>query len=198
MTTGGPDWRPRFLALDAPATPVKITRSPSIHRPPETSDPVGSSLEPREQILPGDGLEVPWNFDLTAARSRFDRLAARLDKDFDCRCARLFAQDSACFGSILIPAEAGRSRTERSRIPLSLWVKVSKFGDLATYGSSPQNGEKAHLHPDDRQRIEESLTGLGYPVVPAHILAMPYDGPNAWVFGPTRDATWFTRFFDYL
>jgi hypothetical protein len=121
-----------------------------------------------------------------------------LSEAFGCPCDSGLAQDSASFGSIRIPAEASRSRTKRTRILLPLTVSVSKFGGLATYGPSTPYGEVSYVHPDDRERIEESLTGLGYLLVPGHILDTPYDGPNAWVFGPTTDATWFTRFFDYL
>ncbi|WP_433308144.1 hypothetical protein ACQP0U_16970 [Micromonospora sp. CA-269861] len=146
----------------------------------------------------GDGLEVPRDFDHAAAQGRFDRLAERLSGAFGCPCDSGLAQDSACFGSVWIPAEASRSRTKRTRIPLSLTVSVSKFGGLATYGASSPSGRHPHLHPDDRQRIEQALTGLGYLIVPERILATPYDGPNGWAFGPTVDATWSTRFFSHL
>jgi hypothetical protein len=102
------------------------------------------------------------------------------------------------YGSIWIPAEASYSRTKRTRIPLPLCVSVSKFGGLATYGPSTPSGQRSYVHPADRQRIEEALAGLGYVIVPEHVLATRYDGPNGWVFGPRTSATWFTRFFGFL
>jgi hypothetical protein len=77
-------------------------------------------------------------------------------------------------------------------------VLVSAFGALATYQPLTQGYQVAPVHPKDRQRIEEALAGLGYLVVPDHVLATPYDGPNGWVFAGTTNATWFTRFFDHL
>ncbi|GAA2191106.1 hypothetical protein [Micromonospora lupini] len=141
---------------------------------------------------------MPRDFDPAPAQGRFARLAERLSETYGYPCDSEMAQDSASLGSIWIPAEASRSRQKRTRIPLSLIVNVSKFGGLATYGASSPSDQKPYVHPDDRQRIEYALSGLGYLVVPEHILATPYDGPNGWVFGPTADATWFTRFFDYL
>jgi hypothetical protein len=161
------------------------------------SEPLLAALS--EQVARSrGGLEAPRDFDLAATQGRFDRLAERLSEAFGCPCGSGLAQDSACFGSIWIPAEASHSRTKRTRIPLSLGVSVSNFGGLASYGPSTPLGQVPYVHPDDRHRIEEALAGLGYLIVPEQILATPYDGPNAWVFGPTDDATWFTRFFDYL
>jgi hypothetical protein len=101
-------------------------------------------------------------------------------------------------GGISIPAEATRSHTKRTRISLPLRVAVSKLGGLATYGPSNTGGQKPYVHPDDRERIEKVLAGLGYLIVPEHVLATPYDGPNAWAFGETNGATWRTRFFEVL
>lgn len=150
----------------------------------------------RERVARGETLEVPRDFDLAATQGRFDRLASRLSEAFGCPCESGLAQDSTCFGSITIPGVATRSRTKRTRIPLSLHVSVSNFGGLATYGPSTSSNQQPYVHPDDRRRIEKALTGLGYLIVPEHILDTPYDGPNGWAFAP--DATWFTRFFDYL
>ncbi|SDZ43550.1 hypothetical protein SAMN05444365_11624 [Micromonospora pattaloongensis] len=195
------DWWSVLRALDEPVAPVEgigpelILRAMVEGRIPE---PMAAALNERVARGEGGGLEVPRDFDHAAAQGRFDRLAERLSEAYGCSCDSGLAQDSACFGSVWIPAEASRSHTKRTRIRLSLQVSVSNFGGLATYGPSSQNGHTPYLHPDDRQRIEQALVGLGYLIVPRHILATPYDGPNGWVFGTTADATWFTRFFDHF
>ncbi|MBQ0977172.1 hypothetical protein ACLQ3A_12830 [Micromonospora zamorensis] len=202
MTMVDADWWSILRALDEPVAPVEggIGRESVLRAMVEgvMPEPMRAALHERVARGDGDGLEVPRDFDHAAAQGRFERLAGRLGEAYGCTCDSGLAQDSACFGSIWIPAEASRSRTKRTRIPLSLTVSVSKFGDLATYGASNPSEHKPFLHPDDRQRIEQALAGLGYLIVPEHILAAPYDGPNGWVFGPTVNATWSTRFFDHL
>ncbi|WP_433261923.1 hypothetical protein ACQPWR_21280 [Micromonospora vinacea] len=202
MTMVDADWWSTLRALDEPVAPVVggIGRESILRAMVEGSMPEPMLEASNERVArgEGDGLEVPRDFDHAAAQGRFDRLAERLSETYGRPCDSGLAQDSACFGSIWVPAEASRSRAKRTRTPLPLTVSVSKFGGLATYGASSSSGHRSHLHPDDRQRIEQALTGLGYLVVPEHILATPYDGPNGWVFGPTVDETWFTRFFDHL
>ncbi|MBM0232010.1 hypothetical protein JNW91_09115 [Micromonospora sp. STR1_7] len=202
MTLVDADWWSILRALDEPVAPVAggIGREPILRAMVGGSmpEPMPAALNERVARGEGDGLEVPRDFDHAAVQGRFDRLAERLSETYGCPCDPGLAQDSACFGSIWIPAEASRSHTKRTRIPLSLSVSVSKFGGLATYGPSGPSGHKPYVHPDDRQRIEQALAGLGYLIVPTHILATPYVGPNGWVFGPTANATWFTRFFDDL
>lgn len=200
-------WWSVLRALDEPVPPGEGSGLESILRPVEGEpDKVyldESMLEPvllalRQRNARGESLEAPRDFDLAAIRARFDRLAERLSEIFGYPCESALTQDSACFGRIWIPADATRSRAKRTRIPLSLGVSVSSFGGLTTYGPSTSGGQKRYVHPDDRQRIEEALTGLGYLIVPQHILATPYDGPNGWAFTHEPDATWFTRFFEYL
>ncbi|MGC4747056.1 hypothetical protein ACLQ28_15565 [Micromonospora sp. DT201] len=202
MTMADADWWSMLRALDEPVAPVVggIGRESILRAMVEgvMPEPILAALNERVARGHGDGLEVPRDFDHAAAQGRFGQLAERLSEAYGCPCDSGLAQDSACFGSIWIAAEASRSRTKRTRIPLSLTVRVSKFGDLATYGASSSSGHEPHLHPDDRQRIEQALTGLGYLIVPEHILSTPYDGPNGWVFGPTVNETWSTRFFDHL
>ncbi|MFY1615765.1 hypothetical protein [Micromonospora sp. WMMD736] len=202
MTMSDADWWSLLRELDEPVPPVEHRLSPeSILRAMVDGTVPQSVLTAwNERLESGAGgdLEMPRQFDLAATQGRFDRLTERLSEAFGCQCVAWHPQDSACFGGIEIPAEASRSRTKRTRIPLSLGVSVSNFGGLATYGASAPWGHTSHLHPDDGARIEEILTGLGYLLVPEHILATPYDGPNGWVFVPTDEATWFTRFFDYL
>ncbi|TNH29934.1 hypothetical protein FHG89_10140 [Micromonospora orduensis] len=196
------DWWSMLRALDEPVAPVKgsIGRESILRAMVEgvMPEPMLAALNERVARGDGDGLEVPRDFDHAAVQGRFDRLAERLSEAYGCRCDSGLAQDSACFGSIWIPAEASHSRTKRTRIPLSLTVSVSNFGGLATYGASSPSGQRPSPHPDDRQRIELALAGLGYLIVPEHILATPYDGPNGWVFGPTVVETWSTRFFGHL
>jgi hypothetical protein len=147
------------------------------------------------------GLEVPRDFDRAATQARFDRLAERLSEAYGCPLVGGAGpqQDAAFFGRIRIPAEVSCTRTKHSRTGVPLTVIVSNFGGLATYlpfhdSSTPP---APPVHREDRKRIEEVLIRLGYRVVPGHVLATTYDGPNEWVFG-SGDATWFVRFFDYL
>lgn len=180
VTTERFDWPAMLLALDEPI-------SPSSHQGPGQ----------------GDGLEVPRDFDYGAAKSRFDRLAARLSGAFGSVCDHGQPQDSACFGSIWIPAEATRTRAKHTREPFAVEVLVSSFGGLATYRALNVTwGQVVPVHQDDARRIEEALVGLGYLVVPMDVLDTRYDGPNGWVFGSSpyekTDATWFIRYFDYL
>ncbi|MCX5065476.1 hypothetical protein OOJ91_06240 [Micromonospora lupini] len=200
MTMSDADWWSLLRELDEPVAPVGHGLSPELllRAMVEGSLPQSVRAASNERVEPfaGDGLEVPRHFDLAATQGRFDRLAERLSEAYGCRCDVWLAQDSACFGSIWIPSEVSRSRTKRTRIPLSLTVSVSNFGGLAACGSSAPWGHKPHLHPDDRARIEEALDGLDYLLVPEHILSAPYDGPNGWVFGSTNDATWSVRFFE--
>jgi hypothetical protein len=149
-------------------------------------------------LTPMPGVSLPRDFDLTAAKSRFDQLAERLGEDFGA-CGYGHAE-GACFGSIVIPAQATRTRAKRTRVPCALGVLVSSFGGLATYRPVNTGDHVVPVHPDDRRRIEEALDGLGYQVMPRRVLDLPYDGPNGWIFGPSTygrtDATWFDRFFD--
>lgn len=191
------DWWSILRSLDEPVAPPERIEGESILRAMmegSTPEPMLAALKERMARGERDGLEAPRDFDFAAAQGRFDRLAERLSEAYGCPCHSGLAQDSACFGSISIPAEATRTRAKRTRVPRSLTVSVSNFGGLATYGPSGQ----APLHPDDRQRIEQALSRLGYLIVPKHILATPYDGPNGWIFGPTENATWFIRFFECL
>lgn len=192
VATDEPDWPSILRALDEPVTP-----------------PFHDSVTPPLQVLlemvpvQADGIEAPRDFDLSAQKSRFGRLAERLSEAFGSPCDHGHPQDSACFGSILIPVEATRTRAKRTREQYALEVRVSSFGGLATCRPYNAGGNQVvPVHPDDRRRIEEALDALGYRFVPMEVLDTPYDGPNGWVFGPSpyshAGATWFLRFFDYL
>jgi hypothetical protein len=184
VATEEPDWPAMLRAVDEPVPPP---------------------LEATSESVPGqgDGIEVPRDFDYAAAKGRFGRLVERLGETFGCPLDYGHPQDSACFGGITIPAEATRTRAKRTREPSALEVLVSTFGGLATYRPLNDYGNQVvPVHPDDRQRIEDALDGLGYVIVPKAVLDTLYDGPNGWIFGPSpygkADATWFIRFFDYL
>jgi hypothetical protein len=198
-----PNWWSMLRALDEPVAPPDWSTLQLSLRS-VLADPMPESVlsalneQRARRARGGCDLEVPRDFDLAATQRRFDLLAERVSEAYGCPCDQGLMQDSAGFGSIGIPAEASRSRTKRTRIPLPLLVSVSKFGGLATYGPpSTPSGQVPYVHPDDRQRIEDALAELGYLLVPEHILATPYDGPNGWAFDQAS-ATWFTRFFDYI
>ncbi|MER7444885.1 hypothetical protein [Micromonospora avicenniae] len=201
MTMVDADWWSMLRALDEPVAAAESIGRESILRALVAGTMPESMLAALHQRVArgeGDALAAPRDFDHAGTQGRFERLTERLSEAYGCPCDSALAQDSACFGSIRIPAEASRSHTKRTRIPLPLVVSVSAFGGLATYAASSPSDHKPYLHPDDRRQIEHALAGLGYLVVPEHILAAPYDGPNGWVFGPGADATWFTRFFNHL
>jgi hypothetical protein len=184
VTTGDTDWRAFLVALDQP-----------VELPPRAL--------PEPEPGRGDGLEVPRVFDHTAAESRFGELVARIEDAFGVQCEHGHPQDSACFGSVRIPAEATRTRTKRTRTPCAVEVAVSAFGSLAAYRAVGELWDQVvPVHPDDGQRIEEALEALGYVIVPMEVLATPYDGPNGWVFGASpygsTGTTWYTRFFGVL
>ena len=184
MTTADTHWPALLLALDQPATPAFAT----------VSEPVPGQ---------GDGVEVPRDFDQAAAESRFEQLVERVEEAYGVPCIHGYGQDSACFGSIDIPADATRTRAKRTRTAFALLVMVSAFGNLATYRPVGQVWDQVvPVHPDDRRLIEEALDAVGYVIVPNDVLDLPYDGPNGWIFGSSpyerTDATWYSRFFDFL
>jgi hypothetical protein len=207
VTMDDPDWGSILQALDEPvprrAGPsVEAILRPVDGQPGKYTVMESEALALIEQFAPppgqGGGLEVPRNFDHAATQGRFDRLVERLSEAYGWPCTAGRPQDSTCFGIIVIPAEATRTRAKRTRTPTSVAVLISNFGGLATYVPQTRVDEVAPVHPEDRQRIEEALRGLGYLVVPERVLAAPYDGPNVWAFGPTTNVTWFGRFFDHI
>jgi hypothetical protein len=184
VTTEDTDWPALLLALDQPVQPALRAMS---------------EREPGH----GDGLELPRDFDLAAAESRFGELVAWIEDAFGVPCEHGHPQDSACFGSVRIPSEATRTRAKRTRTPFAVEVAVSAFGRLAAYRAVGELWDQVvPVHPDDGQRIEEALDALGYVIVPMDVLATHYHGPNGWVFGPSpyepTETTWYTRFFGVL
>lgn len=205
------DWWSMLRALDEPLPPREpLPPVDSFLRPVPGSpgrvhldeEAIRAAMRERPDLLGSRvGWEVPRDFDHAAIQARFDRLAERLSEAYEVPLVAGAgpAQDAACFGGISIPAEVTKTRTKRSRIRFPLRVIVSNFGGLAAYlafhDASTPTAPTPPVHPDDRERIEGALTGLGYLVVPEHILAARYDGPNS---NPAVEMTWYTRFFGYL
>ncbi|MFE3199943.1 hypothetical protein [Embleya sp. NPDC059237] len=145
-----------------------------------------------------DHLTAPADYDPDAARERFDRLVARLDADFDCRCpVEGEAGAASRHGAIVVPASA-LSGTGR------IIVVVSNFGDLAVIGvdapdEHPVGAAPAYVGPEETERVAAALDDLGYTVVPEDLLRTTYDGASRLADHYTvEDApTWWIRFFDY-
>lgn len=145
-----------------------------------------------------DHLEFPSDFDHPATRPLFDELVGRLDAAFDCRTdAVRHVEDAGLHARLSIPAAA----TETGD---TLVVCVSNFGRLATValsnpGAYSQEEFEERLAAGDAARIYAALDSLVYQVVPEAPLWKGYDGPSALAAIDGRyDATWWTRFFDYL
>lgn len=146
-----------------------------------------------------DHMEFPRGYDHTAARSRFDHLASRLDQRFQCTCTvDRGVQDASHHGTIVI-ADAATASGER------ITVTISNFGNLATVtlgipGSYDEEEERELFQDADRHRIDDELEGLGYVPISEHLLWTRYDGVSDLVsyYLPEHPPTWWTRFFDYL
>lgn len=142
-----------------------------------------------------DNLEFPANYNHRRARARFNQLAERLNRDFGCQCwVDGEVQDASFHGRIDIPA-AATATGER------LVIVISNFGDLAVLAlENPgvwDDEEAAQvLQPNDTTRIRKALDDLGYTLIPEGPLWKRYDGPAGTLTAP--DATWWTRYFDYL
>lgn len=140
-------------------------------------------------------IEFPLGHDAHAARSRYERLAARLDERFRCACdVDRHIEDASHHGRIEIPASATESG-ER------ITVVLSNFGGLAVAtlglpGSHDAEEEELFFHAADRRRVEGGLGALGYVAVSEHPLWDAYDG--AVDLGVRTPPTWWHRFFDHL
>ncbi|WP_156727631.1 hypothetical protein [Streptomyces apocyni] len=161
--------------------------------------------------LPGpDHLEFPEGFDYTLAKSRATQLEGRLSEDFGQPCfLNDGVQDASYYFSVGIPQTA----TEAC---VAVGVRLSNYGNLAvittpmpdSYGDLDQAVADGALSEGDRLRIEATLSDLGYELVPLRLLHRVYDGvtwlandvPGAVVasYGHPGQATWWTRFFEYL
>ncbi|MGX1132029.1 hypothetical protein RKD49_004219 [Streptomyces glaucescens] len=166
--------------------------------------------------LPGpEHLEFPDGFDLAQARMRALLLRKRLNDVFSREHQNPVRlddriQDASYYFALRIPPRA----TEAGEW---ICVRLSNYGDLAVILAP-----RPDSHPDldaavaagalsegDRKRVETTLTDLGYRVVPPRLLHRPYDGVT-WLADSETDermaahsvqpgeATWWTRFFEYL
>ncbi|MDI3402403.1 hypothetical protein [Streptomyces cavernicola] len=145
-----------------------------------------------------DHMEFPRGHDHRAVRSRFEQLAAGLDRRFGCACeVDRGVQDASHHGRIDVPEAATRSGH-------CIAVIVSNFGGLVTVtlappGSLDEDEERALFHDDDRHRIQDELDALGYISVSPHLLETRYDGvSDLAAYRPGEVSTWWMRFFDYL
>ncbi|MEO3745186.1 hypothetical protein [Plantactinospora sp. B5E13] len=142
-------------------------------------------------------LEIPANYDHRRARARFKHLSERLDRDFNCQTdVDQHVQDASFHGRIAIPAAATATGHP-------LVIVISNFGGLAVLAVDNPGVWDAEaagqlLHPDDSTRIRQALDDLGYTLIPEEPLWQRYDGTwDPATFAP-GDATWWTRYFDYL
>ncbi len=144
-------------------------------------------------------LEYPEDYDQLEAGARFERLIRGLEQRFQCQCqVDQNVQDASFHGDIVVPAERTASGQQ-------IWIRISNFGGLAVYSperlGSHTDAEKLNALPEaDRNRVEGTLTGLGYLIVPEDLLVQRYNGRSdlAAFYSPQDPPTWFIRFFDYL
>jgi len=142
--------------------------------------------------LDGSGdAEFPRAYDHAAARARFDKLVADLERQFACTCkVERDAQEASYHGRITIPVTATVSAD-------FVTIIISNFGDLAmvTLGNPMSYDEEETeylLDPTDLGRITGILGELGYITVPEHLTWADYDG----VLNLRSHArSWFDRFF---
>lgn len=142
--------------------------------------------------------EHPSQFDRTSVGRTFDLLVRRIEESFACKCivdASPNVQDASYYGAALVPAESTKSGSQ-------IWIRVSNFGSLATYGlelpgAFTQEEELALFAGVDRQRIDSALQETNHVAIPIDLLWTTYDGGIEWLKDDTRPY-WFTRFFDYL
>ncbi|MGW5704482.1 hypothetical protein [Amycolatopsis japonica] len=152
----------------------------------------------RELDEPGHW-EVPHDFDGPAARARFERLAERLERLFDCSCeVDRHVQDASHLGRIVIPADATAALDQ-------VTVTVSNFGGLVAVtlgnpGSYDEDEEREFFPAQVRRQIEDELEALGYLPVSEHPLWTKYTGISGFdaLYPPDRPPSWWDRFFDYL
>ncbi|MFB7780304.1 hypothetical protein [Streptomyces bauhiniae] len=161
--------------------------------------------------LPGpDHAEFPDGFDHGEAEARATALSERLSEEFGAPCSLDETQHAGCYFKVRVPAaltEAG----------VLLCIQLSNYGRLAAV-TTPSPDSHADLDDAvaegalsavDRRRVESALAELGYVIVPLRLLHLRYDGvtwladdvPGAAVlsYGPhAGEATWWTRFFEFL
>ncbi len=146
-----------------------------------------------------DHLEAPPNYHHRRVRDQFDQLARRIDADFDGHgSVDRHVQDASFHGRIEIPATATATGHK-------LVITISNFGGLAVLSiDNPgvwTDAETAELlHPDDARRISDTLTDLGYTLIPEEPLWETYDGVSDLARYCPDDGppSWWIRYFDYL
>jgi hypothetical protein len=164
-----PDWWSLLRALDQPVEPPDIPLE-SVIRPVEgvpgkvvivgsMPESVKSALNERAARGEGDGLEVPRDFDLAAARGRFDRLVERLSEACRCPCESGLAQNSARFGTISISADATPQPHEGHADPVGLERECEQvrrprhLGPCTPGGQTPYTPSTITLSPGPGRRI---------------------------------------------
>ncbi|MER8030492.1 hypothetical protein ABTZ78_16185 [Streptomyces bauhiniae] len=161
--------------------------------------------------LPGpDHGEFPDGFDYEEAEARATTLSERLSGDFGGPCSLDVTQDAGYYFAVGVP-------TALTEAGVPLGIRLSNYGRLAAV-TTPRPDSHADLDDAvadgalsaaDRRRVESALAELGYLIVPLRLLHLRYDGvtwladdvPGASVlsYGPhAGEATWWTRFFEYL
>lgn len=192
---GHPDtvWGIRLTEERSPATPKGETYM-------KTYLPLDgqSTWDLLRQLDDPQHMEFPRGYDHATARTRFERLAARLDARFQCVCSvDREVQDASHHGTVVIPATAADSAEH-------ITVVISNFGNPAVVALGDpgvlDEEEREFFHTTDRLRIGEELDALGYTVISEHLLRTGYDGVSDLVssYPPEYHPTWWIRFFGYL
>ncbi|MFV2117185.1 hypothetical protein ACE14D_01495 [Streptomyces sp. Act-28] len=119
-------------------------------------------------------LELPEDYDLSAARHRFAQLADALERRFGLSVTAGMVQDASYYGYVSVPPSA-------SGINQPLWVKMSNFGPFVTSGAGRNWGMpgcEAGLSDAFVTWLDELCMELGCIYVPVELLLEPYEGPS--------------------
>jgi len=149
-----------------------------------------------------DHLEFPDNFDHARAKRLMGELHIRLEEEFSHSCTLDgHVQDASFHALVGVPAEATEARVH-------IGIRLSNYADLAVitvpspgiHGSLDEAVTQGDLTETDRQKLENTLSELGFTTVSEHLLQHPYDGVTSLsdFRNPDHPATWWTRFFDYI
>jgi hypothetical protein len=159
-------------------------------------------LQSADQKPGPDHLEFPDDFDHPRAKSLLAELESRLEAEFSHPCTGdRCVQDASFHALVVIPAEA-------TGAGVHIAIRLSNYADFAVitvdrpraYTSLDDAVARGDLTEEDRHRVENTLSRLGFVLVPERLLHLPYDGVTD--LGDFRNedypATWWTRFFDYI